>query len=317
MSGILDIARRTFSIEAQAIQGLAQNLNEDFESVVSEILKSNGKLIITGMGKSGIVGRKIAATLASTGTPSFFVHPGEAFHGDLGMVERSDMVVAISNSGETDEVLKLIPFFKDNGNKIIAMTGSPQSTLADNSDFHLNVSVEKEACPLELSPTSSATAALVMGDALAIALMEMRGFKKENYARFHPGGSLGRRLLWRVENIMRTENLPVIKSGTPMVDIIGAITRGRLGLAVISDNGHISGLITDGDMRRTFEKMQEKSFSMVASDIMTRQPKCVSRKLHLVKAQQMMIDHKITALLVTKDGQPYNLEGVIQVYDIK
>lgn len=317
MSKILDIARRTFSLEAQSVQELGGKLGSEFENAVKMVLASRGKLIVTGMGKSGIVGRKISATLSSTGTPSFFMHPGEAFHGDLGMVEPHDIVLAISNSGESDEVLRLIPFFKDNGNKVIGMTGNRKSTLAVNCDCHLEIAVEKEACPLELAPTTSTTITMVMGDAIAIALMELRNFKKENYARFHPGGSIGRRLLWRVENVMRTDNLPVVKPETGLVDIINSISKGRLGLVVISNNGKILGIITDGDMRRTFEKMGERSFRLVASDIMTRQPKCVSKKLQLAEAQQIMIDNKITSLLVTSDGQPSGLEGVIQVYDIR
>jgi arabinose-5-phosphate isomerase len=317
MSKILDIARRTFDIEAESIKALGQNLGLDFETAVKEILASKGKLIVTGMGKSGIVGRKIAATMASTGTPSFFMHPGEAFHGDLGMVEADDIVLAISHSGETDEVLKLIPFFKDNGNKILGMTGNRNSTLALHSDCHLEILVKREACPLELAPTSSTTITMVMGDALAIALMELRDFRRENYARFHPGGSIGRRLLYRVENMMRVNDLPVIGPNTRMVDIISSITKGKLGLVVVSDNSRILGIITDGDMRRTFEKMEEKSFRLVASDIMTKNPKCVSRKLPLIEAQQIMIDCKITSLLVTIAGEPLHLQGVIQVYDIK
>jgi arabinose-5-phosphate isomerase len=317
MSKILDIGRRTFDIEAQSIKELGENLGSDFEKAVSIIFDSSGKLIVTGMGKSGIVGRKIAATMASTGTPAFFMHPGEAFHGDLGMVEPNDIVLAISNSGETDEVLKLVPFFKDNGNKIITLTGNRKSSLAIHSDCHLEIKVKKEACPLELAPTSSTTISMVMGDALAIALMEIKDFRKENYARFHPGGSIGRRLLYRVENVMRTNDLPVVQSDTKMVDIIQAITKGRLGLVVISDNSRILGIITDGDMRRTFEKMEEKSFRLVASDIMTKNPKCVSGKIPLVDAQQIMIDYKITSLLVTHEGESQNLEGVIQVYDIR
>jgi len=317
MSKILEIARRTFEIEAQSIKELGEKLGSGFEDAVKMIFESQGKLIVTGIGKSGIVGRKISATLASTGTPSFFMHPGEAFHGDLGMAEPQDIVLAISNSGESDEVLRLIPFFKDNGNKIIAMTGNPRSSLAVNSDCHLELSSVREACPLELAPTTSTTITMVMGDAIAIALMELRNFKRENYARFHPGGSIGRRLLLRVENVMRTDQLPVIKPETKMVDIINTISKGRLGLAVVSNNGEILGIITDGDMRRTFEKMGENSFHLCASDMMTRNPKCVSSKLKLIEAQQIMIDNKITSLLVTADGRPFGLEGVIQVYDIK
>ncbi len=317
MSRILDIAKRTIEIEASSIQDLENQLGEDFEHAVKLIQDSNGKLIVTGMGKSGIVGRKMAATLASTGTPSFFVHPGEAFHGDLGMVEPRDIVLALSNSGETDEVLKLIPFFKDNGNKIIGMTSNKNSTLAIHSDCHLEIKAKKEACPLELAPTTSTTITMVMGDALAIVLMELKDFKKENYARFHPGGSIGRRLLYKVEHVMRSTDLPVITPNASMIDIISAITKGRLGLVVVCSENQIQGIITDGDMRRTFQKSEEASFRLKAADIMTSKPRCISSKIALVEAQQIMIDHKITSLLVTEDGSHSNLIGVVQVYDIR
>ena len=217
-----DIARSVFSVEAKAVSALSDNLSTDFDDAVSAILSSEGKTIVCGMGKSGIIGKKIAATLASTGTPSFFMHPGEAYHGDLGMVSPDDVFIAISNSGETEEVVKLIPFLKDNGNVLIAMTGNPDSTLAKAANYHLNVGVEEEACPLQLAPTSSTTATLAMGDALAVTLMKARDFKPENFARFHPGGSLGRRLLSRVENEMVSDNLPVIQPDASVAEVISA-----------------------------------------------------------------------------------------------
>ncbi|HID00026.1 MAG TPA: KpsF/GutQ family sugar-phosphate isomerase, partial [Piscirickettsiaceae bacterium] len=202
-------AKRVFDIEAAAIANLKTLLNDDFDGAVEAILNSSGRVVICGMGKSGLIGKKIMATLASTGTPSFFMHPGEAFHGDLGMVAPDDIFVAISNSGETEEVIRLLPFLKDNGNTIIAMTGNPASTLAKNADFHLNIAVPQEACPHQLAPTSSTTATLVMGDALAVALMEARNFQPQDFARFHPGGSLGRKLLTKVRHEMKTDNLPL------------------------------------------------------------------------------------------------------------
>lgn len=208
MSPIKESALNTFRAEAEAVQSLAGQLTDDFEKAVRAILATHGKVIVTGMGKSGLVGRKIAATLASTGTPSFFLHPGEAYHGDLGMIEAGDIVLALSNSGQTDEVLRLIPYLQECGNTVIAMTGNAGSTLAKNSTYHLDVSVKSEACPLSLAPTCSTTAQLAMGDALAVALMNERGFRAEDFARFHPGGSLGRRLLTRVGDVMRSEHLP-------------------------------------------------------------------------------------------------------------
>ncbi len=316
MSKILEIAFRTIEIESKSILDLKLQLDQNFDGAVIEILRTGGKLIVTGMGKSGIIGKKIAATMASTGTPSFYMHPGEAFHGDLGMIEENDIILAISNSGETDEVLKLLPFFEDNRNKVISMTGNPQSTLAINSNFHLNIQVEKEACPLKLAPTSSTTATLVMGDALAVSLMEMRGFKEENFARFHPGGSLGRRLLIKAKDVMRSDSLPIIRKDTMMLDIIHTMTRGRLGLAIVCDGLNIEGIITDGDMRRTFEKDQEMSFKLNAENIMTVDPKCIAPHERLVDVQSIMNEEKINSLLVTRDGEGTNLIGVIQLYDV-
>ena len=230
----------TFEAEAAAVRNLSNLLTDDFAKAVEAILKCTGKVVVTGMGKSGIIGKKIAATLASTGTPSFFLHPGEAYHGDLGMISSNDIVLAIANSGQTDEILRLIPFMQNNGNTIIAMTGNPESTLAKNAHLNLNIAVEREACPLNLAPTSSTTAMLVMGDALAIALMKVRGFRAEDYAVFHPGGSLGRRLLTRVKDVMRKDALCVPKTMT-LGDVIIAISDARLGIAAVVEDGKLIG----------------------------------------------------------------------------
>ncbi len=229
------IAKEVFIIEAREVLNLSNSLTEDFQMAVEAIFNSKGKLIVSGIGKSGIIGKKISATMSSTGTPSFFLHPSEAYHGDLGMVEKSDIVLLISNSGESDEVLRVIPFLKSNGNKIIGMSGNVNSTLAKNSDYHLNIGVEKEACPLQLAPTSSTTATLVMGDALAVVLMKLRDFKERDFAKFHPGGSLGRRLLTKVEDVMHKRSLPICPRDTDIKDVIQIVSKGKLGLVVVLD----------------------------------------------------------------------------------
>lgn len=312
----MDIAKRAkevFKIEAEAIANLSINLDTDFEDVVKEILACKGKLIISGMGKSGIIGKKIAATMASTGTPSFFLHPGEAYHGDLGMIEADDMVLLISNSGETDEVLKLIPFLKTRGNKSVSMSGNPLSTLAKNTNYHLNIAVEKEACPLQLAPTASTTATLVMGDALAITLMEERNFKDSDFAQFHPGGSLGRRLLSTVSDVMKKENLPLVDLEASIQIIIQQISSGRLGLVVVMHDKGIEGIVTDGDIRRAMESNQEGFFALKAKDLMTKQPKMIEKNVKLAVAQKLMTDLKVNSLLVTEEEV---LVGVVQIYDI-
>lgn len=297
-----DIARSVFSVEAKAVSALSDNLSTDFDDAVSAILSSEGKTIVCGMGKSGIIGKKIAATLASTGTPSFFMHPGEAYHGDLGMVSPDDVFIAISNSGETEEVVKLIPFLKDNGNVLIAMTGNPESTLAKAANYHLNVGVEEEACPLQLAPTSSTTATLAMGDALAVTLMKARDFKPENFARFHPGGSLGRRLLSRVENEMVSDNLPVIQPDASVAEVISAISGGGLGMAIVSTVDKPS-VITDGDLRRAIEKYKEQLFTKNASNLMTSNPVSVMAGTRVEDALVLMEEKKITSVLVTERGE--------------
>lgn len=306
----LNIAKQVFDIEAQAIHDLKDQLTDDFTQSVQAILNTQGRLVICGMGKSGLIGKKIMATLASTGTPCFFMHPGEAFHGDLGMVSPKDVFLALSNSGETEEVIKLLPFLKDNGNILISMTGRSESTLATNSNFHLNIAVKQEACPHQLAPTSSTTATLAMGDALAVALMDARDFQPQDFARFHPGGSLGRKLLTRVAHEMKTENLPFVSKTASMSEVINAMTDGRLGLCIV-DNGE--GIITDGDLRRAMEADAQHLMDKTAQDIMTLAPKRIQAQTMLSEAETFMNDHKITSVLVEDQGQ---IVGVIQIYDL-
>ncbi|HIW98175.1 MAG TPA: KpsF/GutQ family sugar-phosphate isomerase [Candidatus Tidjanibacter gallistercoris] len=314
MSPIRESALNTFRAEAEAVEALAGQLTEDFEKAVRAILATHGKVIVTGMGKSGLVGRKIAATLASTGTPSFFLHPGEAYHGDLGMIEPGDIVLALSNSGQTDEVLRLIPYLQDNGNTVIAMTGNAASTLARNSTYHLDVSVKSEACPLSLAPTCSTTAQLAMGDALAVALMNERGFRAEDFARFHPGGSLGRRLLTRVGDVMRSEHLPTAAPSSKLGEVIITISDARMGVAVIMDGERIAGIVTDGDVRRAMLQYGARFFDITAGEIMTRTPKVTRVSDRLTDAEQLMQDNKIHSLIVVDDKGA--LAGIVELYDL-
>lgn len=295
-------AKRVLEIEASAVAALANRLDHQFTEAVEQVLRSEGRAIICGMGKSGIIGRKIAATLASTGTPSFFMHPAEAFHGDLGMVTAADVFVAISYSGETEEVVKLLPFLKDNGNVLVAVTGRPRSTLAQASDCHLDVGVTREACPLALAPTSSTTATLAMGDALAVALMEARGFQSENFARFHPGGSLGRRLLSRVEHEMVTSDLPLVDETASMLEVLHSITRSTLGLTLVrAREGH--AIITDGDVRRALERHGREVFDRSVAELMTKSPVQVSVGTRVEDALLLMERRRISSLLVFDGGQ--------------
>lgn len=315
MSSIIDSARQTFRLEAGAIAGLSDRLTADFEGAVRAILATKGKVIVTGMGKSGIIGKKIAATLASTGTPSFFMHPGEAYHGDLGMIEPGDIVLAMSNSGQTDEVLKLFPYLESNGNTVISMTGDPNSTQARHSHFHLDVHVSEEACPLSLAPTASTTAMLAMGDALAIALMNERGFRSEDYARFHPGGSLGRRLLTRVADVMRRENLPTVAADTRLSEVIIRISDARLGVAIVTgEDGAIEGIVTDGDVRRAMQRHGDRFFGLPVSEVMTRSPRTVAESARVTEAEEIMHRHKIHSLVVADAAG--RLTGVVELYDL-
>ncbi len=304
------IAHRVFDIESDAILHLKTLIDSDFSDSVDAILNTQGRVVICGMGKSGLIGKKIMATLASTGTPCFFMHPGEAFHGDLGMVSPKDVFVALSNSGETEEVIRLLPFLKDNGNVVISMTGRPESTLAKNSNYHLNIAVPKEACPHQLAPTSSTTATLVMGDALAVALMEARDFQPHEFARFHPGGSLGRKLLTRVKHEMKSKRLPFVLSDASVPEVIHSMNEGRLGLCIV-DNGE--GIITDGDLRRHMETDAANFMNLTAKDLMAVKPKTISAEARLSEAEEMMNDHKITSLLVEENAK---IVGVIQIYDL-
>lgn len=264
------------------------------------------------MGKSGLIGRKLAATFASTGTPSFFIHPGEAFHGDLGMINADDTLLLISNSGETEEIIRIIPFLKHQKNKIISLTGNENSTLGINSDISLDIGVEIEACKNNLAPTSSTTCTLVMGDTLAICMTEIKNFQPEDFARFHPGGSLGKKLLSKVSDLMKKEELPVCNTTTLFGDLVHIISKGRLGLAIVLEKNEIVGIITDGDIRRAFEKNND--FSLIcASNIMTSKPLTVSPNESIIEAEKIMKLNKIGALIVVDEFK--KLIGIIQIYN--
>ncbi len=308
-----DIAKRVFDIEIESLREVAGAIGDEFTAAVKAILNSKGKLIVAGVGKSGLIGRKIAATLASTGTPSFFLHPGEAFHGDLGMVEPNDLVILISYSGETDEVLKIIPFLKWNKNSIISITGNPNSTIAKNSDHHLNVCITREACPLELAPTSSTTVTLVMGDALAVALMEARQFQHEDFARFHPGGSLGRKLLVKVKDLMRKDNLPYIDKNASFTEMLLCMSEGKLGLVIVGNPTKIEGVVTDGDLRRALVRNPDTS-QLVITEMMSANPVIIDPEEYISQAEQLMIEKKIATILVGS-AKKRTIAGVYQIYN--
>ena len=312
---ILATAREVLQTEAEAILRVKEHLNGEFVAAVEAILECKGKVILTGIGKSGLVAKKIAATLASTGTPSFFLDPSEAFHGDLGMISKDDIIVALSYSGETDEVLKIVPFIHENGNKLISITGNTDSALAKNSDINLDTKVEREACILHLAPTSSTAAQLALGDALACALMKIRNFSAQDFARLHPGGSLGRRLLMSVGQVMRNHDLPIVSEEATAVEMIHAISRGGLGLIVVERDEEILGIITDGDIRRAMQSRQAAFFDIHPMDIATREPKTIRPDSKLIEAEKMMTEHKVNSLLVVNEAS--HLVGVIQIYDIK
>ena len=307
-----DYAIQCIKDEAQAVLDLIPKMNEEFDRAVELMMQCQGKVIVTGVGKSGHIGAKIAATLASTGTPSFFVNPLDVYHGDLGVMSTGDVVIAISNSGQTDELLRFIPMVLHMEIPIIAMTGNPESLLAKYSTCHLNVSVAKEACPLNLAPTSSTTATLVMGDALAVALMEQRNFQPQDFAQFHPGGELGKRLLTTAQDVMITENLPLLTEDMHLGEAIILVSKGKLGLGVAIDNGHVIGLITDGDIRRAMEKWQAKFFDRTVGDIMTRTPKTVGPQTKIAEIQKTMNKHKIHNVLVVNDE--HQLLGIVDRY---
>jgi arabinose-5-phosphate isomerase len=313
---ILNEARRVLKMEAEALLALEGRLNDDFKRAIDILNNSKGRIIVSGMGKSGLVGKKIAATLASTGTPAFSMHPAEASHGDLGMVTGDDIVLAVSNSGETEELVGLIPYLKRFNVTLISMTGNPKSTLAKASDVNIDISVAEEACPMGIVPTASTTAALAMGDALAVTLLILKGFKEEDFAAIHPKGNLGKKLLVRVSDLMHTgESLPKVVSGTPMTDAVIEMSSKRLGVTtVVDDKGILLGVITDGDLRRGFQKWGQKLFELKAGDVMTSGTKTVNAGELAAKALSVMEAHSITALVVKdEDGRP---EGIIHLHDI-
>jgi len=309
----LDTARSVIATEIDALHHMAARLSDDFARAVDAILASTGRVVVVGMGKSGIIGNKIAASLASTGTPAFAVHAGEAFHGDLGMIRPDDVALMISNSGETEEVIRLLPFMQHQKNVVIALTGNPDSTLAKNAGFVLDVSVPAEACSNNLAPTSSTTATLVMGDALTVALSDARNFQPEDFARFHPGGSLGRKLLIRVADVMHKRRLPICAPTTNVADLIQTMTRGRLGMALVMDGPALRGIITDGDIRRAFEQ-GPAMFDLAAADIMTATPKTIHEHERLVVAEAHMLAEKIKQLIALNDKG--KVTGVLQIFDL-
>lgn len=299
--------------EAQAILDLIPQLDENFEKAVSLMYHCHGKVIVTGVGKSGNIGAKIAATLASTGTPAFFINPLDAYHGDLGAMTSEDVVLAISNSGQTDELLRFIPILLHMNVPIIGMSRNPESLLAKYSTVHVKVYVEHEACPLNLAPTSSTTAALAMGDALAVALMQVRDFKPRDFAQFHPGGELGKRLLTTAEDVMRTEDLPIIPREMHLGKAIIEVSSGKLGLGVaLHDDKTIAGIITDGDIRRAMERWQAEFFDHTVADIMTREPKTVLPTAKVSEIQRIMHKYKIHSVLVCDKG--HHLLGIVDSY---
>lgn len=307
-----DIAKRVFKDEIESLQEAVALIDGQFTQAVEAVLQSKGKLIITGAGKSGLIGKKISATLASTGTASFFMHPTEAFHGDLGMVGADDVLLLISYSGETDEVIKIIPFLKWNKNKTIGITGNPNSTIAKNTDLHLNVHITHEACPLKLAPTSSTTATLVMGDALAVALMEAREFQPEDFARFHPGGSLGRKLLVKVKDLMRTDNLPFIHEDVSFTELLLSMSEGRLGMVIVGTANYVKGVVTDGDLRRALMRNPDTSTQTVRG-MMSENPAIISEDELINQAERLMIDRKITTILVGS-AEERTVTGIYQIY---
>ena len=315
-SDLIQSAQRTIRLEAEAVESLLTRIDADFVRACEMILTCKGRVVVVGMGKSGHIGNKIAATLASTGTPAFFVHPGEAAHGDLGMVTDADVVLALSNSGETDELLTLLPVLKRQGNALVAMTGRPDSTLAREADVHLDVGVPAEACPLDLAPTASTTAALALGDALAVALLEARGFTADDFARSHPAGALGRRLLLHITDVMHAgDEVPRVRESATLSEALVEMSRKRLGMtAVVDADGRLLGLYTDGDLRRALDDAAVDLRTTPISMVMTRAPKTIGAEALAVEAAQSMEAHKINALLVI-DGER-RVVGALNIHDL-
>ena len=308
--------RRVLEVETRGLEAIAARIDGDFTRACQLLLSSRGRVVCIGMGKSGHVARKIAATFASTGTPAFYVHPGEAGHGDLGMITDADVVLALSYSGETDELLMLLPVLKRQGNRLVAMTGRPGSTLAREADIHLDVSVPAEACPLDLAPTSSTTAALAMGDALAVALLEARGFTADDFARSHPAGALGRRLLLHITDVMHAgDEVPRTRAGATVSEALVEMSRKRLGMtAVVDGDGTLLGLYTDGDLRRTLDDAAVDLRSTVIDEVMTRTPRTIGADALAVEAARLMEEHKINALLVVDAAN--KVVGALNIHDL-
>lgn len=309
------LASEVFDIEANAILKLKKSLGLDFDRAIDILYHTQGKVIITGMGKSGLIGKKIAATLTSTGTPSYFLHPAESTHGDSGIITKDDVVIAISNSGETQELLNLLPLIKRFGVSIISMTGNPDSTLAKAGNVVLNIAVEKEACPLGKAPTASTTATLAMGDALAVCLLKKRGFTEEDFLVYHPSGALGKGIKFHVEDLMLKENLPIADENILFTDLIKLISEYKLGMAIITDNaGRLSGILTDGDIRRVVVKYSSNIMTLKAKDVMTVNPKTLAGTEFAARALHLMEKYSITALaIVDDDNKPV---GVVHIHDL-
>ena len=311
---ILAVARKALRIEAQAVLALVERVDASFAAAVTLILESRGRVIVSGLGKTGHVGRKLAATLASTGTPSYFVHATEAAHGDLGMITRDDVLIAITNSGKSDELLTIIPLIKRQGGRVIAITGDASSPVAREADIHLDAGVSEEACPLNLAPTASTTAAMALGDALAVALLDARGFSETDFARSHPGGSLGRRLLTHVRDVMRpAASIPTASPDSRLPDVIVAMSQGGLGLVAILENERVVGIFTDGDLRRAFERNVDPR-DVEIGQIMTRSPRTIGPDPLAVEAVEMMERFRINALLVTDTD--LRLAGALNMHDL-
>ncbi|MDD5298866.1 MAG: KpsF/GutQ family sugar-phosphate isomerase [Gallionella sp.] len=311
----LDLAREVLNIEAAAVQTLATRLGDDFLHALDVILRCEGRVIVSGMGKSGHIARKIAATMSSTGTPAYFVHPGDASHGDLGMITSEDVIIALSYSGESQELMTIVPVIKRQGAKLISVTGSPSSSLAKAADVHLNAAVDKEACPMGLAPTASTTAALALGDALAVALLDAKGFGAEDFARSHPGGSLGRRLLTHVRDIMRSgERLPMVREDAMLSDAILEISRKGVGMTAIVDAGqHVLGIYTDGDLRRTLERKMDFNTTPVRS-AMSANPRCIGPDNLAAEVVQIMEQYNINQMLVV--DEQHRLVGALNMHDL-
>lgn len=314
---VIKEAKKVLKIESDAIYNLIEHINKQFLNAIDMVLSVKGKVVITGIGKSGLVGQKIASTFTSTGTPAYYLHPSEGAHGDLGILGKDDILIAISNSGESEEVLRIIPFVRRLGIKLIAIVGNKNSTLAKDADIVIHVPIEKEACPFGLAPTASTTAELAMGDAMAIALLLKRGFTKDDFAMFHPGGLLGKKLLTRVENLMHTgSEMPKVYTHTKMKDVLVEITSKRMGMTgVYKTNNKLAGIITDGDLRRALERYPDL-LEKIASDIMTKNPKRIEKNALAVKALNLMETYSITSLFVTDNGNKDEPVGIIHLHDI-